>query len=171
MVWKGFHLGCDYYGAVKNRILCISHFQHGINQQNEQPGDPSASLLLTSVRRQSFAILGIDISFIEQKQTLQDLWNGIRFALPMLCTFRRRLALFLPSSSRAYMHGSLQRFPHKNKIYFKCQRIKQGPLQGQAVFQSQDAGDHHNINGNMSTLSRTGDHDRLCQAYTQHPAF
>ena len=43
------------------------------------------------------------------------------------------------------MHESLQRFPHKNKVYFKCQRIKQGPLQGQAVFQSQDAGGHHNL--------------------------
>ena len=95
----------------------------------------------------------------------------------MLCTFRRRLALFLPSSSRTYMRGSLQHFPHKNKVYFKCQRIKQGPLQGQAVFQSQDAGDHHNRwqyeyhHHIHHTLSQTGDHDRLCQAYTQHPAF
>ena len=26
VVWKGFHLGCDHYGAVKNHILCIRPF-------------------------------------------------------------------------------------------------------------------------------------------------
>ena len=64
--------------------------------------------------------------------------------IPMLCTFRGRLALPLSWLHRVPMHESLQRFPHKNKVHFKCQRIKQGPLQGQAVFQSEDAGDHHN---------------------------
>ena len=34
----------------------LGHFRHGDEQTNEQPGDPRASLLLTSVRRQYFAI-------------------------------------------------------------------------------------------------------------------
>ena len=37
-------------------VVARGHFRHGEERTNNQPGDPSASLLLTSVRRQSFAI-------------------------------------------------------------------------------------------------------------------
>ena len=57
-----------YMGQSKTIFCVLGHFQHGINQPNEQPGDPTARLLMTSVNGQSFAIVGIDISFIEQKQ-------------------------------------------------------------------------------------------------------
>ena len=47
-------LGCT--GRSQQLFVCVfSHFWHGDEQTNKQPGDPSASLLLTSVRRQSFA--------------------------------------------------------------------------------------------------------------------
>ena len=44
---KGFHFGCDHYGAA------ISHFLvywaiFGMVASNKQPGDPSVSLHLTS---------------------------------------------------------------------------------------------------------------------------
>ena len=48
-------LGCT--GRIQQLFVCVfSHFRHGDNNQTtNQPGDPSASLLLTSMRRQSFA--------------------------------------------------------------------------------------------------------------------
>ena len=60
LVWseKQFHFGCDYQGAVNNHFpVYWSIFGMVTNEQtNDQPGDPRASLLVTSVRRQSFAI-------------------------------------------------------------------------------------------------------------------
>ena len=48
-------------------IFCVfSHFRHGDERTTEQPGDPSASLLLTSVRRQSFAKL-LSLDSLEQQ--------------------------------------------------------------------------------------------------------
>ena len=48
-------LGCT--GQSQQLFVCVfSHFRHGDKRTTEQPGDPSASLLLISVRRQSFAI-------------------------------------------------------------------------------------------------------------------
>ena len=58
LVWsqKEFHFGCDHQGAVNNHFpVYWGLFRHGDEQPNNQPGDPSASLLLTSVRRQYFA--------------------------------------------------------------------------------------------------------------------
>ena len=57
--WSGlensFTFGC---GRSQQPFVCVlSHFRNGDKQSNNQPGDPSESLLLTSVRRQSFAIL------------------------------------------------------------------------------------------------------------------
>ena len=51
-------LGCT--GRIQQLFVCVfSHFRLGDEQPNNQPtnqpGDPRASLLLTSVRRQSFA--------------------------------------------------------------------------------------------------------------------
>ena len=51
-------LGCT--GRSQQLFVCVfSHFRHGDERTTEQPGDPSASLLLTSVRRQSFAITDV----------------------------------------------------------------------------------------------------------------
>ena len=45
-----------FSGQSQQLFVCVfSHFRHGDERTTEQPGDPSASLLLTSVRRQSFA--------------------------------------------------------------------------------------------------------------------
>ena len=49
---KNFTLDVITRGQATTIFLCIGPFWHG----HEQPGDPRASLLLTSVRRQSFAI-------------------------------------------------------------------------------------------------------------------
>ena len=58
-------LGCT--GQSQQLFVCVvSHFRHGDKRPNEQPGEPSASLLLTNVRRQSFAIsnrLNEDVGF------------------------------------------------------------------------------------------------------------
>ena len=56
LVWseKEFYFGCDHQGEGNNHYWAI--FGMVTNERtNEQTGEPSASLLLTSVRRQSFA--------------------------------------------------------------------------------------------------------------------
>ena len=59
LVWpgKGFYLGCYHYRAINNHFpLYRAIFGMVTNDQtNKQLGDHSASLLLTSVGRQSFA--------------------------------------------------------------------------------------------------------------------
>ena len=52
LVWseKEFHFECDHEGAVNNHFL--AHWAIFGMVTNEQSGDPSASLLLTSVKRQ-----------------------------------------------------------------------------------------------------------------------
>ena len=57
LVWKRVSL---WMGAVNNHVL--SHFRRCDEQTNDQTGDPSACLLLTSVRRQSFVIQRIQFS-------------------------------------------------------------------------------------------------------------
>ena len=52
---KNFTLDVITRGQATTIFLCIGPFS-AWSQTNEQPGEPSASLLLTSVRRQSFAI-------------------------------------------------------------------------------------------------------------------
>ena len=52
---KSFTLDMITRGQSTTIFLCIGPFS-AWRQTNEQPGDPSASLPLTSVRRQSFAI-------------------------------------------------------------------------------------------------------------------
>ena len=47
---KGFNHGCSHQGAVNNHCLSLYWAIYGMvttNEQNEQPCDPSASLLLT----------------------------------------------------------------------------------------------------------------------------
>ena len=57
LVWKRVSLWLWSLGGSQQPFSSVlGHFRHGDDQMNEQPGDPSASLLLTSVRRQSFAI-------------------------------------------------------------------------------------------------------------------
>ena len=65
-------LGCT--GRSQQLFVCVfSHFRHGDKRPNEQPGEPRASLLLTSVRRQSFAKRSYE-------QTIQVLKLGASFA-------------------------------------------------------------------------------------------
>ena len=50
-------------------ISCVlRHFRHDDNQPSKQPGDPIASLLLTSVRRQSFSIKSYSKSLDKEKE-------------------------------------------------------------------------------------------------------
>ena len=58
LVWKRVLLWIWSLGGSQQPFFCVlGHFRHGDKRTNErQPGDPSASLPLTSVRRQSFAI-------------------------------------------------------------------------------------------------------------------
>ena len=61
---KGFTLDVITRGQSTTIFLCIGPFStwwQTNKRTNEQPGDPSASLLLTSVRRQSFAIAWLSI--------------------------------------------------------------------------------------------------------------
>ena len=56
LVWKRILLWMWSLGGRQQPFSCVlGHFRQGDKQTNEQPGEPSASLLLTSVRRQSFA--------------------------------------------------------------------------------------------------------------------
>ena len=60
LVWKKVspYMYVITRGSQHPLSCVLGHFQHGDKQTNEQPGDPRASLLLTSVRRQSFAKIG-----------------------------------------------------------------------------------------------------------------
>ena len=68
-------MGCT--GRSQQLFVCVfSHFRHGDERTTKQPGDPSASLLLTSVRRQSFAIQNFEdvkLSNVFQTQSSQPL--------------------------------------------------------------------------------------------------
>ena len=60
LVWKRVSLWLWSLGGSQQPFSSVlGHFRHGDEQTNkrtnEQPGEPSASLLLTSVKRQSFA--------------------------------------------------------------------------------------------------------------------
>ena len=58
LIWKRFSLWMWPLGSSQQPFSCVlGHFWHGDKQS--QPGDLSASLLLTSVRRQSFAIVDL----------------------------------------------------------------------------------------------------------------
>ena len=57
------------------------------NRTNKQPGDPSASLLLTNVRRQSFAIFGRGSGTIYQKINLSTGWASYFCVTPLFETF------------------------------------------------------------------------------------
>ena len=56
LVWKRVLLWIWSLAGSQQPFFCVlGHFCHGDEQTNEQPGDPRASLPLTSVKRQSFA--------------------------------------------------------------------------------------------------------------------
>ena len=71
---KSFTLDVITRGSQHPFSCVLGHFRHGDERTNNQPGDPSASLLLTSVRRQSFA------KYTKQKLDLNNtsrhiVWN------------------------------------------------------------------------------------------------
>ena len=47
---KGITYSCDHYGAINDNFHVYSAIFGTVTNNNEQPGDPSASLPLTSER-------------------------------------------------------------------------------------------------------------------------
>ena len=113
LVWKRGHMVMITMGQSTAISCVLRHFRHDDNQPTKQPGDPIASLLLTSVRRQSSSIKSYSKS-LDKEKGKSILWPAAHWIAIILiivmsvCVITKILLRDRPDGPQRNLPASLQ---------------------------------------------------------------